>query len=119
MGTNILQAAGCSKPLECIYWLHSIMLHSICYCTSGHNLLVWHCVVQYRERLLPSSGQKRHHWLICTPVKTSNVTGGHSDTQCNSSHSWHIKSVGYDRLTDSLTLGSRVLLDSNQLLCQW
>jgi len=88
MGTNILQAAGCSKPLECIYWLHSIMLHSICYCTSGHNLLVWHCVVQYRERLLPSSGQKRHHWLIRTPAKTSNVTGGHSDTQCNSSHSW-------------------------------
>ena len=43
MGTNILQAAGCSKPLECIYWLHSITSHSTGYFTGGHNLLVWHC----------------------------------------------------------------------------
>jgi len=78
---------------------------------------VWYCVVQYRGRLLPSSGQKRHHLLMCTPVKTSNVTGGHSDTQHSSSHSWHIKSVGYEWLT-WLTPGSRVLLESYQLLSQ-
>ena len=44
-----------------------------------------------------------------------NVTGGHSDTQCNRSHSWHIKSVGYDWLTVS----SRILLVSDHLLSQW